>query len=503
MKAFLFSNNRFAAFLAMLIGLMSFDAPLEVSAQTTNHVDSLNIYVSEPGTLGDMILAQTENFTDLQVLVVSGELVTNDFSNILRCTNLRKLDMGGLRNTTLANSLFYSYNKVNNIQELVLPNALTEIPYRFFSYGKRLKRVIIPPHVKTVGEQAFSSCDSIEYVECGQELESISSYAFLSCKRLTQVVLNEGLKTIAHQGFSYCDLREVHVPSTVTYLSTSVFSNNYNLTTVSLPEGLKSIDNNCFAGCTSLTEIDIPTTVDRIGEYIFGDCTALTTVHLHEGLKKIGRQAFYRCSSLQNISLPITLLEIGDGMFDYCSMPSKFDVYCVTPPRYSSTWKPFPCDTIRVPYFSTVDYKQRTGWDQFVIKPLPDLPDKIYICENSARLNLPELPANYKPSMTIESWEKERYPTVEVNGSQTLSLSDFKQSQYYYLYSSWYGTLGFRNSSLLTHTPMRADRVSITFQTSASAYDFWNFFTLPFNARMQDIVMTSIADVPNAFFIYE
>lgn len=55
MKAFLFPNKRFTAFLAMLIGFMSFGATLEVSAQTTNHVDSLNIYVSDPGTLGDLI----------------------------------------------------------------------------------------------------------------------------------------------------------------------------------------------------------------------------------------------------------------------------------------------------------------------------------------------------------------------------------------------------------------------------------------------------------------
>ncbi|MBR5354515.1 MAG: hypothetical protein IK122_00120, partial [Alphaproteobacteria bacterium] len=68
-------------------------------------------------------------------------------------------------------------------------------------------------------------------------------------------------------------------------------------------------------------------------------------------------------------------------------------------------------ETIRVPYFSTVDYKQRKGWDQFTILPLPDLPEQIYICDNDVTLNLPQLPAGYKPSMTLDSWTEKKYPS--------------------------------------------------------------------------------------------
>ncbi len=56
----------------------------------------------------------------------------------------------------------------------------------------------------------------------------------------------------------------------------SVFSGNTKLTSVSLPEGLKTLGWFAFSGCTSLKSIHIPDSVCEIGYDAFAYCTVLT-----------------------------------------------------------------------------------------------------------------------------------------------------------------------------------------------------------------------------------
>ncbi len=65
-----------------------------VGAQTTNHQETLNITVTTPGTMGDLVLAQTENFSDVKHFTVSGPLNDDDLATICnRMTSLVPLNM--------------------------------------------------------------------------------------------------------------------------------------------------------------------------------------------------------------------------------------------------------------------------------------------------------------------------------------------------------------------------------------------------------------------------
>ena len=488
-----------------LATLMAAICAVMVSAQTTEHVDSLNINVTIPGTLGDLILAQTENFSDLKVLKISGEISYSDMDNIQRCTNLRKIDMKGVTNTSLRNELF----KESKIVDFILPDCLEVINSNMFTDCDRMKRIILPPNLINIAYQGFYCCDSLEYVECPQSLEIIETYAFAYCYKLRQVILREGLKTIGEHVFRNTDLEEISFPNSVKSIGYAACYQCNNLKRATLPQGIITISATLFEGCTSLQEIDIPASVETINSSAFRNCTNLETVHLQEGLRSLDGYIFESCYNLRNISLPSTLVEIGSNCFDGCQFPTAFDIYCIVPPQYSGSKKPFPCETIRVPSVSIVDYKQRSGWDQFNILPLPELPDIINICDNNVKINLPELPADYKPSMTVEFWKGNNSFSVEVNGSQTLSLSDYKQEHIFYL-SGYDAVDNHINTSLIANVPMRADRVQIThkgnhltYQYSSPNRPFWKFITLPFNAKMQNVTLVSSDGVPPTFLIYE
>ena len=97
----------------------------------------------------------------------------------------------------------------------------------------------------------------------------------------------------------------------------------------SLPEGLTSIDDSLFSGCSSLTSISFGSQVTKIDDYAFSGCSSLTEIVLPERLTDIGKQVFARCSSLETVVIPGTVSKIGSDVFSGCDSLRKI-VYCGT-----------------------------------------------------------------------------------------------------------------------------------------------------------------------------
>ncbi len=97
------------------------------------------------------------------------------------------------------------------------------------------------------------------------------------------------------------------------------FSLNSSLTSVTLSEGISSIEPYAFGGCTALTSVTLPSTLTSIGESAFNSCEALTAIQLPESLTSIGKEAFWYCTGLTSIMIPSGVTEIGANAFSDCS----------------------------------------------------------------------------------------------------------------------------------------------------------------------------------------
>ena len=95
------------------------------------------------------------------------------------------------------------------------------------------------------------------------------------------------------------------------------FYNCYELTSITLPEGLSSIGNSAFNGCDGLTSIYIPDSVTSIGSGAFLSCFRLPSITLPEGLTSIENETFFDCG-LTSITIPSGVTTIGDGAFHGC-----------------------------------------------------------------------------------------------------------------------------------------------------------------------------------------
>ncbi len=217
-------------------------------------------------------------------------------------------------------------------------------------YGCDLYRSISHDSVITIGNYALSSCRNLTTILIPDSITTIGIYAFGGCSGLTDILVSSGNKQFSSADGVLFDKGMKHlicypggkdqaiyeVPSTVTSIDEHAFA-HCKLNNVIMPNGVRSIGEQAFYGCHSLSSVTIPSSVISIESWAFSDCTALTEVNIPYGVTSIGRGVFDRCS-LTSVHIQSSVTSIGDQIFSfknkktvtiYCSPKSAAENYAI------------------------------------------------------------------------------------------------------------------------------------------------------------------------------
>ncbi|MGN0573262.1 MAG: leucine-rich repeat domain-containing protein [Acutalibacteraceae bacterium] len=87
--------------------------------------------------------------------------------------------------------------------------------------NKWIRKVIIPPSVKTIGEYAFENLDWLREIVFSEGLETIKQFAFANCSRLEKIALPNSLINFELLAFEQTAIEEITLGSNVTSLNLS------------------------------------------------------------------------------------------------------------------------------------------------------------------------------------------------------------------------------------------------------------------------------------------
>jgi riboflavin synthase alpha subunit len=258
--------------------------------------------------------------------------------------------------TTIENNAF---NNCNGITSLILPNGLQSIGDYAFNYCDGLQQLVLPSSLTSIGSYAFANCKNMTLVTSriqnpinipdnvfvtqsyeGEYSESASAatlcvpegtksryQAIKGWTMFREILEGEMLQAevapltyiynvssgqaYVTKGSNYSELRNVTVPGTVTidgakYSVTAVGARAFsstNITSVTIEEGIKSIEQEAFHWCGQLTKITLPSSLEEIKVNAFTECGNLTSIEIPANVSLIREKAFSFCRKLSSIKV--------------------------------------------------------------------------------------------------------------------------------------------------------------------------------------------------------
>lgn len=181
-----------------------------------------------------------------------------------------------------------------------------------------LREIFIPDSVKSVGNDVFHECESLERINIPCSITYIGKSAFYGCSSLKDIYIPHSITSIEDYTFGAChSLRKIHIPNSVTTIGGGAFSGCFSLDKIHIPNSVTKIGNFTFSGC-AFEIIQIPDSIESIGNGAFSNCNSLREVDIPNSLKVIGDEVFWACNSLRNISIPNSVTYVGTNPFVGC-----------------------------------------------------------------------------------------------------------------------------------------------------------------------------------------
>ena len=158
--------------------------------------------------------------------------------------------------------------------------------------------------------------------------ESFAGYAAPQGNNgLTSIKLPNSVKSLGYLCFGYCaELEEVSLPAGITEMEEYVFFYCKSLKSIEVPAGIKRIELGTFRECTSLSSVILPDGLVTIGVQAFQSCTSLTSLEIPETVTEIGAKAFSTCQVLTGITIPRGVTLIDNNAFHGCRALTEISI---------------------------------------------------------------------------------------------------------------------------------------------------------------------------------
>ena len=232
------------------------------------------------GSIGEKAFEKCVSLTSFKIPATVTSVAANAFNGCTKLSTLEFATAEGEPELVLASSAF---NGCISIREIELPDRLSAFEASAFEGCSGLKSIT----VKTTNTK-YTTENGILYTKNVDENDNV---VFTELLFYPKALVKENNGVIDN------------LPSTLTTIGGSAFSDNAQLKKVVIPEGVTTIGNYAFANCENLNEI------------VFNGTAAISG----EKTLTVGDSAFLNCKSITNdFLLPSYTVSIGTAAFQGC-----------------------------------------------------------------------------------------------------------------------------------------------------------------------------------------
>lgn len=315
----------------------------ENSYYSSQHVKDNNLFPQEGYYLPSSLKT---------VYVTGGEILDYAFES---CTYIENISIPDFI-TQIGESAFSGCSYLKSFD---IPQRVTEIKQETFKSCESLVSITVPSHVTTLGYGCFSYCEGLINITLPNVLQKVDLYVFEGCRALKNIVIPDSVTEMLYGVFKNCDSLESLTTPCMGYVSGNYkypiadwfgvsyqndkydeskyyrisryyYNDDYSQYCTSgeyvcVPLSLKHIaitkGENIF-GLTklaSLTTVILPETTKTIEDMSFLDCVNLETINFAANLQKIGACAFSGCAKLEKVCIPDSTTLIREQAFAYCT----------------------------------------------------------------------------------------------------------------------------------------------------------------------------------------
>lgn len=222
----------------------------------------------------------------------------------------------------------------NKITEIEIAAGITAIGAHAFEGYEKISKIELPDSVTELGEYAFNHCSGVTSVRLSNNLTEIKATALSDLGTTSNVAgsnpisitLPDSLLYIGGKAFSLSNgsglKGDLTIPDNVQSIGEDAFVNNHGLTgNLTIGKSVKEIGGGAFSSCNFTGKLSVPGSVTKIGEKAFMS-NKFTSIQIANGVTSIGEYAFSGCTSVHSIDLSsIAQATYGDNAF--ASMSTK------------------------------------------------------------------------------------------------------------------------------------------------------------------------------------
>ncbi len=227
-----------------------------------------------------------------------------------------------------------------------LPDSIHEIRAHAFQSCTALKQLIVHDNLTQIGTEVFTGCNNLKYPIYNSSLflfmprsyagdyaipegiREVYAHAFANCTGLTAITIPESMDTISATAFAGCN-NIAHVQWNAIQgkdyypLSAGPFySIRSTLKAMSFGDKVEHIPSFLCEQQLAITSLVIPDNVKSIGYSACWGCPQLQTVKIGTGVTTVGNNQFSRCTNLQSVEWNAINVKEANGAFRETNLTS-------------------------------------------------------------------------------------------------------------------------------------------------------------------------------------